>query len=59
MKKKRFSGEQIVSVLKQAELGVPVGGGDAQGWAQQADLLHPATESNSASCDRIGIETMI
>jgi putative transposase len=38
MKKKRFSVEQIVSVLKQAELGVPVaevsGRGDSQGWDQ-------------------------
>ena len=31
MKKKRFSVEQIVSVLKQAELGC-LGGGDPQGW---------------------------
>lgn len=25
MKKKRFSAEQIVAVLKQAELGIPIG----------------------------------
>jgi hypothetical protein len=34
MKKKRFSVEQIVAVVKQAELGVPCGGGDSQGGDQ-------------------------
>ncbi len=26
MRQKRFSGEQIVGILKQAEVGVPIGG---------------------------------
>ena len=38
--KKRFSvAEQIVAVVKRAELGSAYGGGDSQGWDQRADLL--------------------
>ncbi len=32
MKRKRFSVEHAVAVLKQAELGTPVANYDSQGW---------------------------
>ena len=39
MKRKRFSVEQIVAVLKQAEVGVPSGGTDPAGGDQRADAV--------------------
>ena len=39
MKKKRFTVEQIVGVLKQAQVGVPVAEVNPEGWDQRADVL--------------------
>ena len=39
MQKRRFSVEQIVGVLKQAQAGVPVAEVNPQGWDQRADVL--------------------
>ncbi len=48
MKKKRFAVEQIVAILKQAELGIPIAGADPAGRHFRADVLSMEEEVHGA-----------
>jgi hypothetical protein len=39
MRKKRYGVEQVIGVLQQAHVGVPVAGGDPQGRNRRANVL--------------------
>jgi hypothetical protein len=53
MKEKRFAVEQIVAILKKAELGVPIGGVDPAGGDSGHNAWHNETNDGAKSCPRL------